>query len=137
MQKLLNKFFSPGERALIRKDFTEIWSQKPVSYTHLHRSIPGLGGAFTTKEIAGGGALIDWGVHYLDIVMYCCGDPKVKTVTGEVFSKLGVDMKGYAYKDMWAGPPKYDGVYDVDDSVVGMIRTDGPVISLHLSLIHI
>ena len=27
-----------------------------------------------------------WGVHYLDIVMYCCGDPKVKTVTGEVFS---------------------------------------------------
>lgn len=40
-----------------------------------HRSIPGLGGAFTTKAIAGGGALIDWGVHYLDIVMYCCGDP--------------------------------------------------------------
>ena len=40
------------------------------------RSIPGLGGAFTTKAIAGGGVLIDWGVHYLDIVMYCCGDPK-------------------------------------------------------------
>ena len=34
-----------------------------------HRSIPGLGGAFTTKAIAGGGALIDWGVHYLDFVM--------------------------------------------------------------------
>ncbi|MFA6948696.1 MAG: Gfo/Idh/MocA family oxidoreductase, partial [Eubacteriales bacterium] len=29
------------------------------------RSIPGLGGAFTTKDIAGGGVLIDWGVHYL------------------------------------------------------------------------
>jgi len=28
-----------------------------------HRSIPGLGGAFTTKAIAGGGALIDWGVQ--------------------------------------------------------------------------
>ena len=38
-------------------------------------SIPGLGGAFTTKAIAGGGVLIDWGVHFLDIVMYCCGDP--------------------------------------------------------------
>ena len=96
-----------------------------------HRSIPGLGGAFTTKAIAGGGALIDWGVHYLDIVMYCCGDPKVKTVTGEAFCELGKDMKGYAYTDMWAGPPKYDGTYDVDDSVVGMIRTEGPVISLH------
>ena len=28
-----------------------------------YRSIPGLGGAFTTKALAGGGALIDWGVH--------------------------------------------------------------------------
>lgn len=30
MQKLLNKFFTPGECALIRKDFAEIWSQKMV-----------------------------------------------------------------------------------------------------------
>ncbi|MCI9115104.1 MAG: Gfo/Idh/MocA family oxidoreductase [Acutalibacter sp.] len=96
-----------------------------------HRSIPGLGGAFTTKAIAGGGALIDWGVHYLDIVMYCCGDPTVRTVTGEAFCKLGKDMESYVYKDMWAGPPKYDGVYDVDDSVTGMIRTSGPVITLN------
>lgn len=96
-----------------------------------HRSIPGLGGAFTTKAIAGGGALIDWGVHYLDIVMYCCGDPKVKTVTGETFCKLGKDMKNYAYTDMWAGPPDYDGVYDVDDSVTGLVRTSGPVITIN------
>ncbi len=96
-----------------------------------HRSIPGLGGAFTTKAIAGGGALIDWGVHYLDIVMYCCGDPKIKTVTGEAFCKLGKDMEDYVYSDMWAGPPTYDGVYDVDDSVTGMIRTGGPVISFN------
>lgn len=96
-----------------------------------HRSIPGLGGAFTTKEIAGGGALIDWGVHFIDIVMYCLGDPKPLTVTGETFCKLGKDMKGYTYKDMWAGPPKYDGVYDVDDSVVGMVRTEGATILLH------
>lgn len=96
-----------------------------------HRSIPGLGGDFTTKAVAGGGALIDWGVHFLDIVMYCCGDPTPRTVTGEIFCKLGKDMKAYAYKNMWAGPPKYDGVYDVEDSVTGMIRTDGPVITLN------
>ena len=95
-----------------------------------HRSIPGLGGAFTTKAIAGGGALIDWGVHYLDIVMYCCGDPAVQTVTGQTFSQLGKDLKGYTYKDMWAGPPDLNGVYDVDDSVTAMIRTEGPVITL-------
>ena len=32
---------------------------------------------------------------------------------------------------MWAGPPKYDGVYDVDDSVTALIRTTGPVITLN------
>lgn len=96
-----------------------------------HRSIPGLGGAFTTKAIAGGGVLIDWGVHFLDIVMFCCGDPKALTVSGETFSRLGRDMPNYTYLSMWAGPPQYDGVYDVDDSVTGLIRTEGPVITLN------
>lgn len=96
-----------------------------------HRSIPGLGGAFTTKEIAGGGVLIDWGVHFLDIVMYCCGDPKAKTVSAECFGHLGKNIKDYTYVDMWAGPPQEDGTFDVDDSVVGIIRTDGPTINLN------
>ena len=96
-----------------------------------HRSIPGLGGAFTTSEIAGGGVLIDWGVHFLDIVMYCLGDPTVKTVSSECFSKLGKKIDEYAFVDMWAGPPISDGVYDVEDSVTGMIRTDGATISFN------
>ncbi|MBO5273989.1 MAG: Gfo/Idh/MocA family oxidoreductase [Clostridia bacterium] len=97
-----------------------------------HRSIPGLGGAFTTKEIAGGGALIDWGVHYLDIVMYCMGDPKPLTASGKAFSKLGVDMKNYVYEGMWAENTKnLEGTYDVDDSVTAFIRTDGPTITLN------
>ena len=96
-----------------------------------YRSIPGLGGDFTTKAVAGGGVLIDWGVHFLDIVMYCCGDPRPLTVTGETFSALGKDMKNYTYLGMWAGPPKYDGIYDVEDSVTGMVRTTGPVITLN------
>lgn len=96
-----------------------------------HRSIPGLGGAFTTKAISGGGALIDWGVHFLDIVMYCCNDPETYTVTGETFCKLGQNIEEYTYENMWAGPPIKDGTYDVDDSVTGMIRTSGPVITLN------
>lgn len=96
-----------------------------------HRSIPGLGGAFTTKEIAGGGVLIDWGVHFLDLIMYCCGDPLPKTVTGQAYSKLGKNMKDYAYVDMWAGPPDYNGTYDVEDFITGMIRTQGPTITIN------
>ncbi len=97
-----------------------------------HRSIPGLGGAFTTKAIAGGGTLIDWGVHYLDIVMYCTGDPKAKTVSGETFCKLGKDMPNYVYKDMWSEVTKdLNGTYDVDDFVTAFIRTSGPTITIN------
>ncbi len=96
-----------------------------------YRSIPGLGGAFTTKSIAGGGVLIDWGVHYLDIVMYCCGDPVAKTVSAECFSKLGSPISEYVYENMWAGPPKLDGVCDVEEAITGIVRTDGPVITLN------
>ena len=98
-----------------------------------HRSIPGLGGDFTTKAVSGGGALIDWGVHYLDLIMYCCGDPKPLTASGEAFCKLGADMKNYVCTGMWAEQTsdRENGTYDVDDSVTGIIRTSGPVISFN------
>ena len=95
------------------------------------RSIPGLGGAFTTKEIAGGGALIDWGVHYLDVVMYCCGDPKPKSISAETASKLGSPIEDYTFVKMWAGPPKVGGTYDVEEFVTALIRTEGPTITLN------
>jgi predicted dehydrogenase len=95
------------------------------------RSIPGLGGDFTNKEVAGGGVMIDWGVHFFDIVMYCCGDPKVKTVSAEQFMKLGNPIENYIYTNMWAGPPKKDGICNVEEGITGMIRTEGPTISFN------
>lgn len=97
-----------------------------------HRSIPGLGGDFTTFASSGGGSLIDWGVHYIDLILYCLGEPTPVTASGEAFSKLGVDMKNYVYTGMWAEDTKNveTGTYDVDDSVTGLVRTkEGPVIS--------
>lgn len=32
---------------------------------------------------------------------------------------------------MWAGPPDYKGIYDVEDFVTGMVRTSGPSITLN------
>jgi len=97
-----------------------------------HRSIPGIGGDFTNKAISGGGALIDWGVHYIDLVLYCCGEPKPLTASGEAFCRLGKDIKDYTYLSMWADRTKTaEGIYDVDDSVIGLVRTDGPVVSFH------
>ncbi len=97
-----------------------------------HRSIPGLGGAFTTKAISGGGALIDCGVHFLDIVMYVTDDPTPITASGRAFSKLGVDMKNYVYESMWAEDTKdLNGTYVVDDFVTVFIRPSGPTITIN------
>ena len=82
-----------------------------------NRSIPGIGGDFTRKAASGGGALIDWGVHYLDLILYCCGEPKPLTASGEAFCKLGKNIKDYVYTNMWAeNTADKDGVFDVDDS---------------------
>lgn len=96
-----------------------------------YRSIPGLGGPFTTKSLSGGGVLIDWGVHNIDLINYCISSPEVLAVSGAVYGKLGKDMRSYVFKDMWAGPPDYSGTYDVEDFITGIIRTAGPTITLN------
>jgi predicted dehydrogenase len=98
-----------------------------------HRSIPGLGGPFTNKAMAGGGVLIDWGVHFIDLICYVIDAPAVKTVSGASYSKLAdsANLKDYTYTSMWAGPPDYSGTYDVEEFVTGLVRTAGPTITMN------
>ena len=97
------------------------------------RSIPGLGGAFTTKEQSGGGALIDWGVHFLDLILYVLGGAKLETLTCDAYSEMAKDMKSYKYHKMWAEDTAdvENGTNDVDDFITGHIRTDRATISFN------
>ena len=97
------------------------------------RSIPGLGGAFTTKAQSGGGVLIDWGVHFLDLILYILDGAKLVNVTCDAYSEMAKDMKEYKYTSMWAEDTKdiENGTNDVDDFITGYIRTDKASISFN------
>lgn len=97
------------------------------------RSIPGLGGAFTTKAESGGGVLIDWGVHFFDLILYILGDAKLQQVMCDAYCEMAKDMKTYRYEWMWAEDTAdiENGTNDVDDFITGYIRTDGASISFN------
>ncbi len=87
------------------------------------RGIPGRGSWFTRQQIAGGGALIDLGVHAIDLALYLLGYPEVTEVNGVTRSEFG-SREEYAYLDMWAEDAGPEG-FDVDDSASAFIRCAG------------
>jgi predicted dehydrogenase len=108
-------------RDLVEKgEFGDIYHMRAVLIRR--RGVPGLGGWFTTKAQSGGGPLIDIGVHWFDAAMYLSGHWNPTAVSSMTYAKFGKDMKNYRYVGMWAGPPKFDGVCDVEDYAAGFVR---------------
>jgi len=103
--------------------FGEIYHVKCSLYRR--RGIPGLGGWFTTKSLSGGGPLIDIGVHVLDLAMHLTGSRDPERASGQVVSKFGTPIADYRYTNMWSGPPKLEGVFDVEDGAVALVRFGG------------
>ncbi|MBX3063505.1 MAG: Gfo/Idh/MocA family oxidoreductase [Anaerolineae bacterium] len=80
--------------------------------------IPG-SGWFGNKQMSGGGALIDLGVHVLDMTMWLLGFPGVKTVSGDTHMVFG--QRGLKTWGRRPGQP-VETAFDVDDGAVGFIR---------------
>ncbi len=80
---------------------------------HRRRGLPGFGGWFGQKELAGGGPLIDLGVHRLDLALWLMGYPRPVWVLGSTYSHIAEALV-----------KKSGQKYDVEDMAVGMVKFD-------------
>ena len=82
------------------------------------RGIPNWG-VFGRKELQGGGALIDIGVHVLEMAHYAMGTPKPVSASASMFTYIG-DKPSDRIASPWQG---WDHeTYTVEDLAVGRIR---------------
>ncbi|HPP75780.1 MAG TPA: Gfo/Idh/MocA family oxidoreductase, partial [Armatimonadota bacterium] len=82
-----------------------------------------LSGWFTNKKLAGGGPLIDLGVHVLDLALWLMGNPKPVYVMGSTYSMLRAKR---------ANEP--GRIYDVEDLAAGFVKLEnGATVMLEAS----
>ena len=97
------------------------------------RGIPGKGGWFTTKAQSGGGPLIDLGVHMIDLAIWLMGNPTPVAVSGNTFTKFANNETSDSVNSNF-GDANADGIFDVEDLAMGMIRFDnGAVLQIEFS----
>ncbi len=113
MVALNNRFRTETQilRKLIEQDMLgEIYYAKTG---WLRRSgIPGPGTWFTRKSQAGGGPLIDLGVHMIDLTRWLMGNPRPVSVVGATYSRMSDEV---------------EGVFDVEDLATAFIRFEGDI----------
>ncbi len=92
--------------------------------------IPGFGGWFTQRELAGGGAVIDL-LHMLDLSMYFMGYPEPSHVLANTFDTF---MGDPAFKGPWGIPDVEGGITDVEAAAHGFVTfKTGQVLSVQIS----
>ncbi len=122
------------KKTIIMKDFLNSNRLGELYYakTGVIRRCGNPTGWFADKSKSGGGPLIDLGVHMIDLCRYLMGKPKVVSVYGATFDKLGprADVKMLnRYRPLDTG-----GICDVEDFASAMIRFDnGCVLSIEVS----
>jgi predicted dehydrogenase len=95
--------------------------------------IPTLGSWFTRAELAGGGPLMDIGVHVLDYALFLLGNPTVTSVSASTYDLLG--RAGFGSSAEWEkSGADGSGTFDVEDLATVFVRlADGGTLLLEAS----
>lgn len=110
------------------KQYIESGALGRIYYAKAHwmrrSGIPRLGSWFVGKEQAGGGPLIDLGVHVLDMALYLMGEPRPQTVSASAYAEFGPrGLKGGAAWERPVGGALLP--YEVEDLATAFIRLEG------------
>lgn len=89
------------------------------------RGIPGPGKWHTDRSLAGGGALLDAGIHVLDVAWSFLGRPRPLRVSATMSGLFRGRLDAYEARKVWNGPVRRDGVMDVEDGCVALVRFEG------------
>ncbi|MBY6036499.1 Gfo/Idh/MocA family oxidoreductase [Fictibacillus nanhaiensis] len=82
------------------------------------RKVPGWG-VFTNKELQGGGSLIDYGCHLLDLTLWLLGNPAVREVSGQTYNTLSREAEQV---NQWGSFEAE--TFEVDDHVTAYMRLE-------------
>ena len=125
-----NRYSAPAEvvRARIENGLLGEVNHVDANYIR-RRGVPGRGSWFTRKDAAGGGALVDIGVHAIDLSLHLLGFPEVTEVLATTRSDFGPREDYVAIESYGEDNP--DGEFNVDDSATALIQCEnGATIAL-------
>ncbi|GAA3578724.1 Gfo/Idh/MocA family oxidoreductase [Microlunatus spumicola] len=92
----------------------------------LRRSgIPGLGTWFTQRSLAGGGPLMDIGVHMLDMALHLMGEPRAEAVSAATYAEFGPRGRGGSSGAAQGARADGTGAYEVEDLSTAFVRLSG------------
>lgn len=100
-------------------DAGELGDVYMIRMTALRRRMIPSWGNFTNKELQGGGALIDFGVHVLDLALWLAGNPAVVEVSGVTSQRIGTKPD----VNQW-GPWNHES-FEVEDHAAAFVRFEG------------
>ncbi len=109
------------------KQYVESGAIGRVYYAKAHwmrrAGIPRLGSWFVSKEQAGGGPLVDLGVHVLDMAMYLMGEPRATAVSANTYAEFGPrGLKNWDLRDQFSNERR---PYEVEDLGTAFVRLEG------------
>jgi len=120
----MNQRFHPDAqriRALIQKgELGDVYHGK--AFWCRRMGSPKFGTWFCDRKTAGGGALLDIGVHVLDLCLWLMGNFKPVAVSGVAYTKLGNRGIG---EGSWGGSDPEGKRFTVDDMAGAMVKLKG------------